>query len=1386
MKRILGLDLGTTSIGWAYVKEAENSQEQSEIIRLGVRVNPLTTDEKSNFEEGKSITTTADRTLKRHARRNLDRYQLRRDALKLLFQKEGWTTVNSRLYENGTSDLHETYALRAKGVDEKLSLEEFARVLMMINKKRGYKSSRKATNEDEGGELIDEMDIALHLEDNKITPGQYASQLLSGGKKKLPSFYKSDLEAEFDTIWGVHSKTYPDYLSDDFYSQIKGKSKTVTTKIFLAKYQIYTAKHTAKNKKAEAYEWRAAAATEVKDIDVLAFVLAEVNGNIYNSSGYLGAISDRSKVLITKKLTVGQYQYQQLLANKHNSLRNQIFYRKDYVDEFETLWKTQAKYHKLSDNLKKEIRDRIIFFQRPLKSQKGLISFCEFESKVVEIDSDGKKKKKTIGSRVAPRSSPLFQEFKIWQQLANVQLKTDQNEVLLLSSSDKRKIFELLCVNESMTGTEVLNHLFGDESNTYEINYAKLDGNKTNSALLSAYCQMVELATNDKKFGKLCRTEKKNKVRNFFKQEGISDDILDFDSSLKSHALVRQPSYQLWHLLYSYEGDNTRSGVDSLYNALKTKFGFERAFATFLINVALIQDYGQLSTKAIRKLLPFIKEDIYSDACDKAGYNHSNSLSKEENDKRVLLKELEILPKNALRNPVVEKILNQMIHVVNAVIASPAMGPPDEIRIELARELKQNAKERDKTTRAIADATKKHERIVKILQSEFDLKNPTRNDIIKYKLYEELSHNGYHTLYTNTYIKPHELYSRNVDIEHIIPKALNFDDSFSNKTLAIRKVNADKDKMTAIDFMTNTREEKEVEAYRQRVQAAYDGNHIKKAKYEKLLRPQTELKNGFIQRDLRETQYIARKAAQILTAVTRDVLATSGKVTDRLRDDWNLINVMKELNLPKYEALGLTYKEERKNNQFVTKIKDWTKRNDHRHHAMDALAIAFTTRSHIQYLNNLNAKSDKSGSIYGIEKKITIIDSKGKRRFLSPLENFREEAKKHLKAILVSRKAKNKVVTKNINKTKSKGKIHKQTTLTPRGQLHEETIYGSSFIYFTNQEKISAKFNRQKIETVANQLWKEAMIKRLNEFNNDPKLAFTGKNSLVKYPIKTNTGKSVPPIVKTVTLKQRFTKRVDIQNFFTDSQRSNGAKKKAIESINDRKIRNFLNNRLLAYENNFKLAFSNLEHNPIWVNKRRGIRLRRVTIQGVSNALPIHLKHDHKGEVLTGLEGKSIPSNFISTGNNHHVAIYQDSNGKLQEVVVSFLEAVTRGNLKQPIINRTFYSENGWKYLLNMKQNEYFIFPSLEFDPSEIDLLNPENSEVISPNLFRVQSLSCLKYGNSIIRDYVFRHHLDTSTTKNLLLKDLTYKPIKSLEPLSDIIKVRLNHIGEIVAVGDY
>ncbi|MBQ0016884.1 MAG: type II CRISPR RNA-guided endonuclease Cas9, partial [Bacteroidales bacterium] len=214
MKRILGLDLGTTSIGWAYVNEAETDQEQSSIVKLGVRVNPLTVDEQNDFEKGKSITTNATRTLKRSARRGLQRYKLRRTYLIQCLKEHGIIQDDTILNESGNATTFATYRLRAKAVCEEVSLADLARILLMINKKRGYKSSRKAQN-GEDGQLIDGMEIAKQLYNRNITPGQLLYEKSCAGNKSKPDFYRSDLLDEYKRVWQFQQNFYPDILTNE-------------------------------------------------------------------------------------------------------------------------------------------------------------------------------------------------------------------------------------------------------------------------------------------------------------------------------------------------------------------------------------------------------------------------------------------------------------------------------------------------------------------------------------------------------------------------------------------------------------------------------------------------------------------------------------------------------------------------------------------------------------------------------------------------------------------------------------------------------------------------------------------------------------------------------------------------------------------------------------------------------------------------------------------------------------------------------------------------------------------------------------------------------------------------------------------------------------------
>ena len=289
---------------------------------------------------------------------------------------------------------------------------------------------------------------------------------------------------------------------------------------------------------------------------------------------------------------------------------------------------------------------------------------------------------------------------------------------------------------------------------------------------------------------------------------------------------------------------------------------------------------------------------------------------------------------------------------------------------------------------------------------------------------------------------------------------------------------------------------------------------------------------------------------------------------------------------------------------------------------------------------------------------------------------------------------------------------------------------------------------------VAKKAYKEALLKRLEEYEFDAKKAFTGKNSLDKNPIFLDEEKSikVPDKVKTVSKEKIYTIRKDI------------SPELKIDKVVDVKVRHLLEKRLKEYGGDAKKAFSNLQENPIWLNKEKGIAIKRVSITGISNAVALHDKKDKDGKLILDEDGKKQAVDFVNTGNNHHVAIYRvpvkDKNGQfvydendnqifeLEENVVSFFEATARVNQGLPIIDKDFNKSEGWEFLFSMKQNEYFVFPNEEtgFNPLEIDLQNPDNYALISPNLFRVQKISS--------KNYVFNHHLETNAVTSETLKN--------------------------------
>jgi CRISPR-associated endonuclease Csn1 len=1195
MKFILGLDPGIASIGWALILEAENDNEQSRIIDSNVvKVdfdNFAYMNAKGKISEGKpiemfrkglTVSPNLVRRQKRGAHRNLQHFKLRRADLIALLREKGFIDDDTLLCEDGKGTTYETLMLRAKAASEEISLSELARVLLLINKKRGYKSSRKGETD-----------------------------------------------------------------------------------------------------------------TDIEDM-----------------GAYLAAITGRSQSLVENHQTVGQYLMNQLNLHPLKGIKRQTFYRKDYEDEFEQIWKMQMAFHpELTRKLKKEIKKRIIFFQRPIESKKQDLSFCELESHQIEVEKNGKKQLVTTGSRVCPISSPLFQEFRMWQRLNDVVLtNTNTLEQYYLTQEQKEMLAAELSIRKELTKTAAIKLLVGKQTKTYDLNFDTLIGNETQARLVSAYLKILDLTGHDKLDIKKMRAQDVlDAICKVFEGLGYKTEALKAEVVIGPE-IYMQPHYKLWHLLYSFPGDNSRSGSAKLVQRVKEFFGFDNdEYAKVVADVKFPDGYRSLSAKAIQKILPFLKEGYqYDKACEKAGYNHSKrSITKEENAERTLQHYLQPIPHNSLRNPLVERVLNQMVSVVNGLIDEygEEYGQFSEIRIELARDLSKNAESRRRMTQDMENnknerAKCRQELIEQLNERGYHVTYVSENDILKYRLYKELAPLGYKTLYSKTKVDLVDLIiHRKFDKEHIIPKAKSPSNAFSVLTVELSSINEEKGDMTALDYVKWKYGEAEVLQYIARVNDLFKLKAISKTKKENLLRTAADIQDEPLTRDLGLTQYINRKAYELLGTITRKVVPTTGSITSRLRDDWQLVDVLQELVWDKYDKLDLIDTYEDKDGKTVRKINEdaWTKRTDHRNHAMDAITVAFTKPAFINYLNSLNAEGEKREQLMKMRQKNLHRDKQGNWRFNEPmpLGELRAEVRHQLERINVYQKPATSAVTPNLNITKSKKKKegNRQIQLTPRGKLHDDTYYGSII-----------------------------------------------ENGV-----------------------QVFTKRVEVNESLN------------VDDVVDKGVQRILQERLREYGNKPKEAFANLEENPIWFNREKGICIKRVIVRSkLKDARAIHKKHNNKGEKLLDKEGETQRADYVRTNNNHHVAIYEDAQHELHEVVVSFFDAVDNAIQGKPVINKTYNADKGWHFLFSLQMNDCFVFPdeSTSFNPADIDLTAKENYALISPHLFKVQSIS--------EGDYRFRHQYDATKNDNAKLKNMTWKRVRNPNGLKGVVKVRITKIGHI------
>lgn len=800
--------------------------------------------------------------------------------------------------------------------------------------------------------------------------------------------------------------------------------------------------------------------------DAAAIVSDEGEKKKDSNSAYLAGIRANDEKLQVEHKTVGQYFAEQLCQNQSESptggisyrIKDQIFSRQRYIDEYDQIMAAQRVHYPdiLTDEFIRMLRDEVIFMQRPLKSCKHLVSLCEFEKqeRVMRVQQDDGKggrqlveRKVKFGPKVAPKSSPLFQLCRIYEAVNNIRLTRPDGSPRDITPEERAKIVAHLQSSASLSFAALKKllkekALIADQLTTK----SGLKGNSTRVALAAALQPYSQ-------YHHLLDMELETRMVTVQLTDEETGEVTEREVAVVTDSYVRQPLYRLWHILYSIEER------DAMRRALITQLGMKEedldgGLLDQLYRLDFVKPgYGNKSAKFICKLLPQLQQGLgYSEVCAAVGYRHSNSPTSEEITERTLLEKIPLLQRNELRQPLVEKILNQMINLVNALKAEYGV---DEVRVELARELKMSREERERMAEGNRRREKENKAIAEKIQ-ECGL-FPTKSRIRKYMLWEEA---GEQCLYCGQILTLSQcLNGDDMEVEHIIPKSVLYDDSYGNKTCACRRCNKEKGNRTALEYIRAKGWEDE---YMERINGLLDKKAISYSKHQRLRWLKEDIPSDFLERQLRLTQYISRQAMAILRQGIRRVSASEGGVTARLRSLWGYDDILHTLNLDRYDSMGETERVSREGETTEKlRIKDWSKRKDHRHHAIDALVVASTRQGYIQRLNRVSSESEREAMSGEIE-----MQKAAKTDKLSLLERWLTQ-RPHLSVravsdkvaeILISYRPGRRVVTRGRNIYLRHGKKCVQSgLLVPRGPLSKETVYGQ--ITVNGEPQIVCKYD---------------------------------------------------------------------------------------------------------------------------------------------------------------------------------------------------------------------------------------------------------------------------------------------------------------------------------------
>lgn len=517
---------------------------------------------------------------------------------------------------------------------------------------------------------------------------------------------------------------------------------------------------------------------------------------------------------------------------------------------------------------------------------------------------------------------------------------------------------------------------------------------------------------------------------------------------------------EIARILLCYKSDDKRK-------AQLEKLDIPHEFIPALLTLSTSKT-AHLSAKALRKLIPYLEKDMtYAEACKEVYGEHKSSITKKN--------KLSLFDIEPINNPVVRRAVSQTIRVINAVVRE--YGAPEVVRVELAREMGKPYDVRTKMTKKQEANAKRNEelrqQIKKIKGAE-----PTGQDIVKFKLFQDQNSV---CLYSGQKLDITRLFEAGyVDVDHIIPYSISFDDSYTNKVLVRSSENRQKGNRIPADYL------KSDPARWLRFETLVNTQvHNWKKKRNLLTQALSEeQKNGFKQRNLVDTQYIARVIYNLINDHLQ--FAETGKYDKKRRTQ--AVNGAITAHVRK--RLG------------IQKIRE----DGDLHHAVDAAVVACVSPSMIQKITQYTKhreciRKTKEGYLdteTGELMTREAYDAKYSPRFPAPWERFRQELEARLSDNPAEEIVRLHLATYDSEEEIKPVFVSRKQTHKISGAAHEATIRSAKKPGGSISKKplTSLSLNKKTGEIEgyyapeSDRLLYEALKKRLKEFDGNAKEAF--------------------------------------------------------------------------------------------------------------------------------------------------------------------------------------------------------------------------------------------------------------------------------------------------------